>query len=234
MLGRWCRRNSRDEEAHETESGPSAGLKAVAEAEGALRSAIHAAYIEVSKAQLERVQRAADFVTTVAAGVGTIYTGLLALVYSTKEPVNPLPARGIAPGVFLALAFFFGVVNVGFVRASTKNVHILRAADTWDEQQLRLVEFMQWIGRGGQIRRAWALRVAVVCLGGAVALLPLPFVSLSRTATLTMIVLVGGATAAYLFYELFSIRRSRGAEEPRGEAEQADAKPEVRDPLSDY
>jgi hypothetical protein len=206
MLGRWCRRGSRDEEAHETEPDPGPGSKAAAEAEGALRTAVQAAYIEVAKAQLDRMFRTADFVTTAAAGVGTIYTGFLALVYSTSDSGHPLPARGIAPGVFLALAFFFGVVNVAFVRASTKSVHILPAADTWDEQELRLVEFMRWIGRAGQIRRAWALRVAVVCLGAAVALLPLPFVSLSRTATLTMIGLVGSAAAAYLAYEVVSIR----------------------------
>lgn len=153
------------------------------------------------------MQRAADFVTAAAAGVGTIYTGLLALVYSVgSDPARPLPARGIAPAVFLALAFFFGVVNVGFHRASTERVHILPAADTWDAQQRRLVEFIRWTGRAGQIRRAWALRVAVVCLGAAVALLPLPFVSLSRTAALTTIAVVAGAAAAYFAYEAVGLR----------------------------
>jgi hypothetical protein len=154
--------------------------------------------------------------------------------------VNRLPARGIAPGVFLALAFFFGVVNVGFVRASTKKVHILRSADTWDQQQLRLVEFMQWIGRGGQIKRAWALRVAVVCLGAAVVLLPLPFVALSRTAALAMIVLVGGAVGAYVAYELVSIWRQRVKQEKAKEqANQLDREKskarvnEISDPLPD-
>ena len=147
--------------------------------EADFQKAIHAAYIEVDKGKLDRTTAAAAFVTTAAGAIGTLYTGLLALVFSVSaKPVRPLPARGLAPAVFLALAFFFSVVRIGFVRRSGRVFQMIPPAATWQEQQMRLREFMLWVDRGA-LRRAWALRIATVCLGAAVALLPLPFLALS-------------------------------------------------------
>jgi hypothetical protein len=169
--------------------------------ETSLRSAVHAAYIEVGKGKIDRTFRAADFVTRAAGTIATIYTGLLALVYSVgSNPPRPLPARGIAPAAFLALAFFFSVASVAFVRTSTKRVHILPLAETALEQERRLIRFLQWIERGN--RRTWALRAAVICLGAGVALLPLPFISLARWQTG---VAIGAALAVVLFWLLWEL-----------------------------
>jgi hypothetical protein len=187
-----------------------------------LRAALHAAYIETSKTKLNRTSAAATFVTTAAGAVGTIYTGLLALVYSVAStPPRPLPARGLAPAIFLALAFFFSVVNVGFIRRSGARSHVLPPATTWEEQELRLVNFMLWIDRGA-LRRAWAMRIAVVCLGAAVALMPIPFVGLSRTATALAI----GTTAAFAFvytaYEaIIALVHGQSSNQPRGNGQSA-------------
>ena len=126
---------------------PSTDLADAAETD--LRAAIQAAYIEVQKAKIDRTFRAADAVTKAAGAIATIYTGLLALVYSVgSTPPRPLPARGIAPAIFLALAFFFSVVNVGFIRRTGRKVDILEAGETWKQQQVRLVRFLQWVDRG--------------------------------------------------------------------------------------
>lgn len=173
---------------------------------------MHTAYIEVGRGKLDRTFRAADFVTRAAGTIATVYTGLLALVYSVgSNPPRPLPARGIAPAAFLALAFFFSVVNVAFVRSSRKRVHILPLAETPLEQERRLVRFLQWIDRGAN-RRAWALRVAVICLGAGVALLPLPFVSLALWQTRAAI---GAALAVLLLWLLWELVMAWRAERRR-------------------
>lgn len=199
--------------------------------------AIHAAYIEVDKGKLDRTTAAATFITTAAGAIGTIYTGLLALVFSVSaDPARPLPARGLAPAVFLALAFFFSVVRIGFVRRSGRVFQLIPPAATWQEQQLRLLEFMYWVDRGA-LKRAWALRVAVVCLGAAVALLPLPFLALSTKAAGWTIGVVTLFVVAYVVAEslpgLRQWRASRKQPAP-GDTQQAsddDAK-EVVDPAA--
>src|SRR4051812_21319004 len=114
----WVRRTTKPEDAT---ARVSPARERVGEwpdtAEIDLRASIHAAYIEVQKAKIDRTLGAADAVTRAAGAIATIYTGLLALDYSVgRDPPRPLPARGIAPAMFLALAFFFSVVNVGFIR----------------------------------------------------------------------------------------------------------------------
>jgi hypothetical protein len=201
-LFRWCSRRSRGTGGpRPTDSQATDASDRALSQEPELRAAIHAAYIEVQKGKIERSYRAADFVTRAAGTIATIYTGLLALVYSVStNPPRPLPARGIAPAIFLALAFFFSVVNVGFIRRSGKRVDILVEAESWKDQQIRLNRFLQWIDRGA-MQRAWALRAGVVCLGAGVALLPLPFISLSVNETRTAIGVVVLLTIAWLLYE---------------------------------
>ena len=185
-------------------ASPSAGQFST-DAETALRAAIHAGYLDVQRAKLDRVEAAAQFVTTASGAIGTVYTALLAVSFSVAStPPTPLPARGLAPAVFLALAFFFSVVNVAFVRRAGQRMRILPMATTWEEQQARLVTFMIWIDRGA-LRRAWALRLAVVCLGGAVALMPIPFLALSRGATVAFIVTVAAIVALYFAYEVWGM-----------------------------
>jgi hypothetical protein len=193
-------------------------------AEADLRAAIQAAYLDVQKAKIDRTFRAADTVIRAAGAIATIYAGLLALVYSTaSEPPQPLPARGIAPAVFLALAFFFSVVNVGFIGRSGRRVDILEGLDTWDQQgkaetwkgqQRRLVRFMQWVDRGA-LQRAWALRMGVICLGAGAALLPLPFLSLSLWQTR---VAIGAVTAMVLAWLVREALGGWMARKPRAQA----------------
>jgi hypothetical protein len=196
------RRVSRPDDVSVGEGGtPDPDLDGLGAAETDLRAAIQAAYIEVQKAKIDRTFRAADTVTRAAGAIATIYAGLLALVYSVaSNPPRPLPARGIAPAVFLALAFFFSVVNVGFIRRSGKKVDILEAAEAWKEQQIRLIRFLQWVDRGA-LQRAWALRAGVICLGAGVALLPLPFLALSLWQTRMVIGGVAGIALAWLLQQ---------------------------------
>lgn len=208
--------------------------------EAEFQKVIHAAYIEVQKAKLERTNAAATFVTTAAGTIGTIYAGLLALAFSVEStPARPLPPRALAPAIFLALAFVFSVVRTGFVRRTGRYLashqpaaegrrqvgdasspHLISPASTWEEQELRLVAFMNWIDRGA-LKQAWALRVAVICLGAAVFLLPLPFVALSHRAATFTILAVAAVVLAFLIYEVIAALKARtraGLTTPSGPA----------------
>jgi hypothetical protein len=200
--------------------------------EAEFQKVIHAAYIEVQKAKLDRTNAAATFVTTAAGTIGTIYAGLLALAFSVEStPARPLPPRALAPALFLALAFVFSVVRTGFVRRTGRYLasqhpaqlsargrapvseastspHLISPASTWEEQELRLVAFMNWIDRGA-LKQAWALRVAVICLGAAVFLLPLPFIDVSSRAAALMILVVAAIVLAFLIYEVIAAVKAR-------------------------
>jgi hypothetical protein len=192
--------------------------------EQALRAAIQAAYIDVAKGKLDRASSSADFVKTAAGAIGTLYTGLLALVYSVAStPARPLPARALAPAIFLALAFLFSVVNIAFVRSRGEAFHLLPIAETWEQQEQRLAKFIQWMEVGAR-RRGWAIRCAVVFLGAAIALLPLPFISISTTASRVTIGVVAVLAAAYFVYEVRTSKnegRPPASHPPTGKAKKA-------------
>jgi TRAP-type mannitol/chloroaromatic compound transport system permease large subunit len=186
-------------------------LRYAASADAELRAAIHAAYVEVAKTKLDRSMQATQFLVTAAGTIGTIYTGLLALVYSASESGRQLPVRAIAPGVFLALAFFLSVFRMAYVATQRSDrFHQLPLAQSWRDQQRRLANFMAWIDRGST-QRAWAQRCAVVCVGAAVALLPLPFVSLSKLGATVAISAAALGVLGYGFFELRLARRATPA-----------------------
>ena len=100
---------------------------------------------------------------------------------------------------------------------------------------MRLREFMLWVDRGA-LRRAWALRIATVCLGAAVALLPLPFLALSTPEAGWTIGIVSLFVVAYAVAESlpgFRQWRASRKQPAAGDTEQvSDNEPqEVVDPL---
>lgn len=149
--------------------------------ENALRAAVHGAYLDVAKASLERSLQRATFVTGAAGTMATIYSGLLALVYSvSKEGAAPMPASGIGPAAFLGLSLVLSTVYVAFINRSFRDGRHLRSGlGSPLLQERRLATFLDW-SIGGSYRRAWALRTSVLSLGVGVALTPLPFLELSE------------------------------------------------------
>jgi hypothetical protein len=170
--------------------------------EADLRVAIQQAYLDTAKAKLDRTAAAADFVTKAAGGIGTVYTGLLALAYSVSSTTpHPLPARALAPAILLAAAFLLSVVNASFIRSTSHSFNPLPVAETADDQAARLIAFLTWIERRAS-RRLWALRSAVVALGASVILLPLPFISLSSGWLTALIAVTMSTVGLYLLVEL--------------------------------
>jgi hypothetical protein len=184
--------------------------------ENALRAAVHGAYLDVAKAAAERSLQRATFVTGAAGTMATIYSGLLALVYSvSKEGTSPLPAYGMYPAVFLGISLVLSTAYIAYITRSFRAGRHLRNGLGPGLQEERLATFLDW-AISSSYRRAGALRTAVVSLGIGVALTPLPFLRLAEASATRLIQFGGGILVAYLL--LFEgilwwrSRRSKAAE----------------------
>lgn len=150
--------------------------------EDGLRAAVHNAYLEVAKHGIDRGLRRANFVTAGAATIATTYTGLLALVFSTKgEQAAPMPPTGMGPPLFLGLALVLSITYVAFLTESGGSGRHLPTNITPHHQEVRLMIFLNWVSQGA-LRRSWALRLSIWNLGVGVALMPLPFLAISQAA----------------------------------------------------
>jgi hypothetical protein len=182
-----------------------------------LRLAIQGAYVDVAKGTLERSFKRAEAVAAAAGTIGTAYAALLALAFSSSATTpNPLPPRGIAPAVFLALSLFLAAVYIAFVRRHTVAVKLLPSSTDPGAQETRLLDFLRW-ANSGALRRAWALRTAVVSLGAGIALLPIPFLKLSSGWVQTAIALAGAVIVGWLVIEGIYWLWTRGYTRPSDE-----------------
>jgi hypothetical protein len=180
-------------------------------AEDALRASVQSAYLDVAKGTIDRSLKRAEFVTAAAGAIGTSYAALLALAFSVSaDTPHPLPARGLAPAVFLAVSFLMSVIYVAFLRGATVDLTLIPSGGS-DVQERRLTTFLKWVNLG-LLRRTWALRTAVISLGAGVALLPLPFLDISSGWARVCIALAAGAVMVWIGIEIvywFATRNER-------------------------
>lgn len=166
-----------------------------------LEKAIYNAYIDVGKTALDRTRMSAEFVEKAAAGIGTAYGAVLGLSFGLSEGATALPPRGVAAAVFLGLALTAAAFHRAFLRAPSE------AGGVRDPSPLLpvrsdedLTAFLLWM-RAGSMRRAAALRIAVVHLGLGVAFFPSAFINAPDQAVITVAVALGtiGSMIAYLW-----------------------------------
>jgi hypothetical protein len=168
--------------------------------ETALLEAVHAGYIAVAQNSLDRALSRATFLTTGSAAIVTLYTGLLGLRFSADKGAA-LPARALAPGMFLAGAVIFSTFYVAFLRRRTVVTELLPSGVGGNVAQARLQAFIEWV-TAGVIARAWSLRLAVVSLALGLALLPIGFVQLSTATARNLIIGAVGILALCLLIEI--------------------------------
>lgn len=193
--------------------------------ENELRATVHGAYLEVATAALERGLKRATFVTGAAGTMATIYTGLLALVYSVaKDSLSPMPASGIGAAAFLGISFVLSTVYVAFINRSVGDGrHLPTGIGSPQLQEDRLATFIEWtIGSG--LRRAWALRSSVFSLGIGVALTPVPFLRLAEWQRWCLIAVGAVILLGKLVHEWVTSRRTAAAEDEEGAAAGEDPK----------
>jgi hypothetical protein len=210
---RWDTNHQRDEDRKDTAEALKHSREDTALAvESTLFEAIHGAYIAVAQGSLDRSLQRASFVTTAAASIVTLYTGLLAFRFSTTK--STLPAQSLFPALFLGGAVVFSTFYVAFSSQRTEMVTDLLPSGLGGRiAQARLLTFMFWVN-SGVVARAWLLRLAVISLGLGLALLPIGFVHLSTSIANT----IGwGAVALLLLWivgERFVAARTPPFEDP--------------------
>jgi hypothetical protein len=147
-------------------------------AELELNKAFHATVAEVAKGAIERSRDSAKYVQTAAAAIGTLYSGLLALVFSVTD--NPLPLRGVWAAMFLGLAVALSTAYLAYLTKPTAPAMYGGGSSLADLQFQRTGWLTRWIN-STVLNRRWAIRASVLALAFGVAFVPAPFVSTART-----------------------------------------------------
>lgn len=128
---------------------------------------------DVTKASIERARDSAKFVQTASAAIASLYTGLLALIFSTES--ETLPLRGVFAAVFLGLAVAGSTAYLAFLRRG-RSVEVYHSAYSPETTGLRRADHLtRWVN-ASILRSSWVLRAAVVALAVGVAFIPAPFV----------------------------------------------------------
>jgi hypothetical protein len=149
------------------------------ESEFGLAKLFHEKITELAGGSVERSRDSAKYVQTAAAWIATLYTGLLALVFSVTE--NPLPLRGVYAAVFLGLAVSLAAAYLAFISNPGK-LKMFDGGGSLTEQQMNRTGFLiRWVNATVRDRR-WAIRASVICLALGVAFIPAAFVANSRPA----------------------------------------------------
>ncbi len=179
--------------------------------EDKLLEAVHTSYLEVAKGTLDRSLQRANFVTAVSGAVGTSYAGLLALAYSASAATpRPLPPQGIVPAIFLGLSLLLSAFYVAYVRAGTETRQLIPTGIGGQIQERRMLEFMDYV-TDSVVRRAWALRMAIVSLGVGIILIPLPFLETSSRLISILIGAVVLVLVVAIVAELVNIPQQSGS-----------------------
>lgn len=140
--------------------------------------AVHTAYLDVAKGHLDRVRVRAEFVEKAAGTIGGAYAILLGLSFSLNKEVNrPLPARGLAPTIFLGLSIFLAAVYLAYITP----VQPLIGPKPHPVRTQRVIQrrntFIRWTSELVGKRARW-LQSAVISLGFGVIFLPVVFLDI--------------------------------------------------------
>jgi hypothetical protein len=153
--------------------------KSELESEFALSKLFHEKLAEVATGSVERSRDSAKYIQTAAAAIASLYTGLLALVFSVTD--HPLPLRGAFAAFFLGLAVALSAAYLAFITSPPK-MKLFAAGASLTERQLNRTGFLiRWVNAAVGNRR-WAIRASVLCLAFGVAFIPAAFLSSHRPA----------------------------------------------------
>lgn len=139
----------------------------------------------VSDKALERARAAGTFIQGAAAALGTLYTGILTFVFVAKD--NPLPARGLIPTLFFALAVALAAFYAAFISQRGGLEQPATDEVTGDDplsdevrMYMRVAWYVTWTDGMTRARQSF-LRAAVVSLAVGVFLMPVPFFGVGST-----------------------------------------------------
>lgn len=124
---------------------------------------------------VDRSRAAADLVQKSSAAVATLYTGILALVFSVTD--NPLPARGALTPFFLGLAVVLSTAFIAYLGRPGESTPGPAAAGTVEGKGYAQLNTLIEMTTKLAVRRSGALRASVVALGVGLGFIVMPFIS---------------------------------------------------------
>lgn len=149
-------------------------------------AAVYAARLEVAKGTIDRARARAEFIEKAAAAIASLYTGVLALVFTVTgsadtTPANRLPSRGVLPAAFLGLAIVLSVVYLAFITRGQGVTGAASKGNPRDDQKDELDAFVRWTSTTA-LRRREFLQAAVLSLALGVVFLPVAFLDINNNA----------------------------------------------------
>ncbi len=132
----------------------------------------------LSTGSLDRARAGAEMVQKASAAIATLYTGVLALVFSVTD--HPLPARGILAPLFLGLAVVLSTAYVAYLRPTSGYTPGPEPALGLEPKSFQRLNALIKTANDIAGRRSGALRAGVVALGVGLVFMVAPFISLSQ------------------------------------------------------
>ena len=165
----------------------------------AVFQAVQAAYLGVARDAIANSQSRAQFVVSAAGAIGTLYTGLLGLVFGISSPGHVFPERGIWAGVFIGLSIVMATFYLAYLIEKPAGALTKPSAALRVDAIQRVHDFVAW-SHDIVMTRHFFLQCSVISLGVGVAALPLAFTTISdasaRWMTVVGLLLVFGIPAA--------------------------------------
>ena len=158
--------------------------------EAAMRLAIQAAYIDTAKASLDRAVTRVNVFTAAIGSVITIYTTLLALVYTigTKETNGKaLDIVGFVPALFLSAALLLVSVYSVMLKKKMDAPSFIPTGIGGDVAEMRLVNYVNWCF-SGILERRWALHAGLASFAIGILTLPIGFIGVSGLELFAIVV----------------------------------------------
>ncbi len=143
----------------------------------ALTEAVHKAYLDVAKQQLEKSYDRADFIQKASGAISTAYAAILAFTFGSEvgqtRPI--LKLEGLMPTFFLGLAIAFSTAYIAFLTNLGYIADQSPVGDRIEDQLIRRDNFIRWT-RQSTLARAHLLQAAVLSLGAGIFFLPAAYI----------------------------------------------------------
>lgn len=140
--------------------------------------------LAVAKDSIDRSRESGKSVQTAATAVGTIYTGVLALVFSVTG--RQLPPRGLLTPLALGAAVLLANVYLNYLtRVTTSSPYPSPRLSGWlPDSHARVAAFAEYAKKIVDRRAVW-LRASVLALGASLLFIAAPFVSFAGSPAIS-------------------------------------------------
>lgn len=152
-------------------------MKAAWADDGAHQLAVHNAYLDVAKGQIDRAMDRAEFVQKAAGAIGAAYVAILGLSFGVSEGSDPLPLRGGAPTVFLAMSIVMSTGYLSYLTHPGTTPPPKLTISNVENNRIRRNAFINWTHQA-VLRRRYLLQASVWSLAFSLLFLPVAYLKI--------------------------------------------------------